>query len=86
VAPIGVPIITDKATLSKTRPTTTKIKVEVDLSKIMVTEIQIKVKDEDGKSESITQRVEYESVPDYCFHCKVQGHKNDSCRMLHSEL
>ncbi|KAH0698659.1 hypothetical protein KY284_012874 [Solanum tuberosum] len=42
VAPIGVPIITDKATLSKTRPTTTKIKVEVDLSKIMVTEIQIK--------------------------------------------
>ncbi|KAG5599737.1 hypothetical protein H5410_031107 [Solanum commersonii] len=85
-AQIGVPIITDKATLSKTRPTTTKIKVEVNLTKNMVTKIQIKVKGEDGKYESLTQRVDYESVPDYCFHCKVKGHKDDSCRMLHSEL
>ncbi|KAG5631507.1 hypothetical protein H5410_003224 [Solanum commersonii] len=44
VAPIGVPIITDKASFSKTRPTIAKIKVEVDLTKTMVTEIQIKVK------------------------------------------
>lgn len=59
MAPISVPIITDKATSSKIRPTTAKIKVEVDLTKTMVTEIQIKVKGEDGKYESITQRVEY---------------------------
>lgn len=36
VAPIGVAIITDKATLSKSRPITVKIKVEIDITRALV--------------------------------------------------
>jgi len=86
VAPIGVPIIADKATLSKTKPTTTKIKVEIDITKAQISEIQIVVKNEDGELESTNQRVEYENVPEYCFNCKAQGHSDENCRILHPEL
>lgn len=74
IAPIGVPIISDKATYSKSRPTTAKVKVEIDITRDMVTEIQIEVQNKDGSIEVINQRVEYENVPEYCFHCKAQGH------------
>jgi len=30
--------------------------------------------------------VEYENVPEYCFHCKVQGHSDAKCKVLHPEL
>ncbi|PHU19986.1 hypothetical protein BC332_11137 [Capsicum chinense] len=39
LAPIGTPIITDKATLSNTRPTTTKVKVEIDVTKQTLNEV-----------------------------------------------
>ncbi|KAG5572696.1 hypothetical protein H5410_062462 [Solanum commersonii] len=69
--------------ISKTRPTTTKIKVEIDITKPQISEIQIAITNEDG---AISQRVEYENVPDYCFNCKAQGHSDDNCRILHPEL
>ncbi|KAH0750080.1 hypothetical protein KY290_029312 [Solanum tuberosum] len=86
VAPIGVPIISDKATLSKTRPTTAKIKVEIDITKAQIAEIQIVIKNENGELESIKQRVEYENIPEYCSYCKAQGHSDTNCRILHPEL
>ncbi|KAF3653011.1 hypothetical protein FXO38_05910 [Capsicum annuum] len=39
LALIGTPIITDKATLSNTRPTTTKVKVEIDVTKQTLNEV-----------------------------------------------
>ncbi|KAG5582020.1 hypothetical protein H5410_052647 [Solanum commersonii] len=72
VAPIGVPIISDKAIVSKSRQTTTKVKVEIDIRRTRVTEIRIDVK--------------YENVPKYCFHCKVQGHSDAKCIVLYPEL
>ncbi|KAG5597029.1 hypothetical protein H5410_038261 [Solanum commersonii] len=86
MAHIGVPIISDKATFSKTRPTKAKIKVEIDITKPQISEIQIVIKNENGELESISQKVEYENVLDYCSNCKAQGHSDDNCRILHPEL
>ncbi|OIT02899.1 hypothetical protein A4A49_54772 [Nicotiana attenuata] len=86
VEPIGIPIIMDKATLSKTRPTTTKIKIEIDVTKTLLHEVQIDIMNENGQMESIIQKVEYESIPEYCSHCKMQGHSDLKCRILHPEL
>ncbi|KAH0722874.1 hypothetical protein KY290_005530 [Solanum tuberosum] len=86
VAPIGVPIISDKAIVSKSRPTTAKVKVEIDIRRTRVTEIRIDVRKENGEIEFISQKVKYENVPEYCFHCKVQGHSDAKCRVLHPEL
>ncbi|KAM3361025.1 hypothetical protein P3S68_015879 [Capsicum galapagoense] len=68
-APIGTPIITDKATLSNTRPTTTKVKVEIDVTK-----------------QTLNEKVEFESIPEYCHKCMIQGHNNATCKVLHPEL
>lgn len=41
---------------------------------------------ENGDIVSLTQKVEYENVPEYCQHSKVQGHSEEKCRVLHPEL
>ncbi|XP_059314189.1 uncharacterized protein LOC132064994 [Lycium ferocissimum] len=86
VDPIGALIITDKATLSKTRPTTAKVKVEIDLTRPLRHEVMIKTNDSTGKEVIIPQRIKYETIPEYCNHCKIQGHCENKCRILHPEL
>ncbi|XP_060182422.1 uncharacterized protein LOC132612098 [Lycium barbarum] len=86
LAPVGIPLTMDKATTTKTRPTTTKVRVEIDLMKSLVHEINIHILNSNGNFDIITQRVEYESVPPFCFHCKVQGHQDNICRIVHPEL
>lgn len=49
VEPIGIPIIIDKVTLSKTRPTTAKIKVEIDITRYLLYEIWIDILNEKGQ-------------------------------------
>ncbi|XP_070029285.1 uncharacterized protein [Nicotiana sylvestris] len=86
VEPIGIPIIMDKATISKTRPTTAKIKIEIDVTKTLLHEVQIDIMNENGQMESIIQKVEYEAIPEYCSHCKMLGHSDLKCRILHLDL
>ncbi|OIT30842.1 hypothetical protein A4A49_27518 [Nicotiana attenuata] len=43
VGPIGTPIVMDKATQTKTRPTTTKMRIEIDLLKPMITDVQVTI-------------------------------------------
>ncbi|XP_070043081.1 uncharacterized protein [Nicotiana tomentosiformis] len=86
VEPIGIPIITDKATLSKTRQTTAKIKVEIDITRPLLHEIRIDILNEKGQKEIVLQKVEYKSIPEYCNHCKMQGHSDLKCEILHPEL
>ncbi|KAG5592792.1 hypothetical protein H5410_043306 [Solanum commersonii] len=84
--PIGTPLIMDKATRSKTRPATAKVRIEVDLTRPLVYEVLVEIQNEEGKMEVITQKVEYETIPAFCSHCKVQGHRDEKCRKLHPEL
>ncbi|KAH0641879.1 hypothetical protein KY290_033493 [Solanum tuberosum] len=86
VSPIGNPIIMDKATLTKTRPTMAKLKVEIDLMKPLVHEVDVVIKNPKGEIEKFYQKIEYETIPAFCAHCKIQGHTALNCRILHPEL
>ncbi|WMV09467.1 hypothetical protein MTR67_002852 [Solanum verrucosum] len=86
VSPIGNPIIMDKATQSKTRPTMAKLKVKIDLLKPLVHEVAVVIKNPKGEIEKFDQKIEYETIPAFCAHCKIQGHTALKCRILHPEL
>ncbi|KAH0689286.1 hypothetical protein KY290_017443 [Solanum tuberosum] len=82
----GTPLLLDKAIISKTRPTTAKVRVEIDLSKLLIKEVILEIINNDGMTELINQRVEYETIPAFCSHCKMQGHTADKCQKLHPTL
>lgn len=86
VSPIGIPIVMDKATLSKTRPTTAKMRVEIDLTKTLVHEVAVEIRNSIWEMEVFIQKIEYETIPLFCFHCKIQGYFNENCRVLHPQL
>ncbi|OIT27626.1 hypothetical protein A4A49_25768 [Nicotiana attenuata] len=86
VEPIGIPLLMDKATISKTRPTTAKVRVEIDLTKPLLSEVLVEIINEKGNMEIITQKIEYETIPAFCSHCKIQGHHEEKCRKLHPDL
>ncbi|KAG5630910.1 hypothetical protein H5410_002627 [Solanum commersonii] len=81
--PIGIPLVWDKATVSKTRPTMAKLRVEIDLAKPILREITVEIRDKNG---FFVQKVEYDTLPAFCCHCKTQGHNDKNCRILHPEL
>ncbi|KAH0672577.1 hypothetical protein KY290_026629 [Solanum tuberosum] len=84
--PIGTPLVMDKATNSKTRPATAKVRIEIDLTRPLINEILVEIRNNEGKVMIINQKVEYETIPAFCFHCKIQGHKDEKCRKLQPEL
>lgn len=45
----------DKATISKTRPTTAKLRVKVDLAKPILREITVEIGDKDGNMDVFLQ-------------------------------
>ncbi|KAH0769972.1 hypothetical protein KY290_013953 [Solanum tuberosum] len=51
VSPIGTPIVMDKVTLSKTRPTMAKVRVEIDLTKTRVHEVAVEIRNSTGDME-----------------------------------
>ncbi|KAK6777551.1 hypothetical protein RDI58_024268 [Solanum bulbocastanum] len=72
---MGISIITDKVTLSKTRPTA-KIKVKIDATIPLLKEVLIDLTNEAGHKEIIVQKVEYELILECCSHRKEQGHSD----------
>ncbi|XP_009766116.2 uncharacterized protein [Nicotiana sylvestris] len=86
LGPVGIPLIMDKATMSKTRPTTAKVRVEINLTKPIVQEVLLEFINDEGSKEMVVQKIEYESMPAFCTHCKIRGHSDATCRILHPEL
>ncbi|KAH0671069.1 hypothetical protein KY289_025562 [Solanum tuberosum] len=84
--PIGAPLLLDKATLTKTRPTIAKVRVEIDLTKLLIDEVILEITNRDGLTEMINQIIEYETIPTFCSHRKMQGHRDENCRKLHPNL
>ncbi|XP_070040103.1 uncharacterized protein LOC142177333 [Nicotiana tabacum] len=80
VGPIGNPLVMDKATTTKSRPTTTKMRVQIDLVKPMLSTVRVDVRNQQGKMEAFDQKIKYEAMPAYCSHCKVQGHSIKRCK------
>ncbi|KAK4337556.1 hypothetical protein RND71_042043 [Anisodus tanguticus] len=76
----------DKATSTKTRPSTAKLRVKIDLLKPLIDVVTVEVRNSRGEMETFTQIIKYETIPLYCLHCNIQGHDIDSCGRLHPEL
>lgn len=76
--PIDRVLYLDSASINKTRGSQARVKVQVDLTKDRPSHIWIGYIGED-----ITygrwQKIEYDNIPDYCFYCKHQGHKEVDC-------
>ncbi|KAK4706512.1 hypothetical protein R3W88_033929 [Solanum pinnatisectum] len=84
---VGKPLQLDMATINKTRPSCARVKVQVDLLANLprVVELEV-VKNKTKTSRVDTVHIQYDMVPKYCKQCKLQGHAEKECRILHPEL
>jgi len=84
---VGKPLQLDMATINKTRPSCARVKVQVDLMSEFPRFIEMDIMNEDTKVSRIEKlKIQYDFLPKYCTHCKVQGHVEEDCKHLHPEL
>ncbi|KAH0776717.1 hypothetical protein KY290_008128 [Solanum tuberosum] len=75
------------ATTNKTRPSCTRVKVQVDLMSEFPKFVELEVVNEETKTSRVEKvHIQYDMLPKYCKLCKLQGHTKSVCRMLHPEL
>ncbi|KAG5621377.1 hypothetical protein H5410_006595 [Solanum commersonii] len=92
---IGKPIAIDKATQSKSRPSTARVKSgygvgqcgtsqrESKFSRAAVWCIRLQFVDgKSGKLIKVFQEIVYDNLHLYCNYCKHQGHDEDNCRLI----
>ncbi|KAG5588148.1 hypothetical protein H5410_048582 [Solanum commersonii] len=80
---VGKPIAIDKATQIKSRPSTARVKVILDLMEKLPNRIRLQFVDgKSGKLIEVFQEIVYDNLPLYCNYCKHQGHDEDSCRLI----
>lgn len=60
------------------RPTTTKIKVEIDITRTLVSEIHIVVRNKDRDNWNLSIKSWTWECPEYCSHYKAQRHNDDN--------
>ncbi|KAF3623205.1 hypothetical protein FXO37_31978 [Capsicum annuum] len=84
---VGKPIHLDTTTVSKTRPRCARVKVQVDLLTEFLDfmEMQI-VNDKTNESRIEKVKIKYDFLPKYYKECKLQGHNELECRVLHPKL
>ncbi|VFQ83145.1 unnamed protein product [Cuscuta campestris] len=75
---VGTPIRTDGGTKNKGRLSYCRMLIQVDMSKELPTSFVVSLPD----GEEFTQKIVYEGLPNYCFHCKKFGHNQLSCRVI----
>ncbi|KAG5619976.1 hypothetical protein H5410_005194 [Solanum commersonii] len=81
------PIHLDMATINKIRPSYTRVKVQVDLLADLPKFVELEIEDPISQSSRVDKiKVLYNVLPKYCKKCKLQGHNEDDCRVLHPEL
>ncbi|XP_019239877.1 PREDICTED: uncharacterized protein LOC109219864 [Nicotiana attenuata] len=78
---VGKPLAVDKATQDRTRPSTARVKVLLDLLDKHPKRIRIHIGDtKSGKLVEYYQEIVYDNLPKYCTCCKHQGHDEKLCR------
>ena len=60
-----------------------KMRVEMDLMKPLIIEIQVRIKISTGQMEAFNQMTESKNIPEFCIHCKIQGHTKEKCEIVH---
>lgn len=76
----------DVATSCGTRLSMAKVRVEIDLTKLLLTSVWAGQDFEDSTLTRFTQKIEYESIPKYCKHCRRLGHSLVQCRNVSDNL
>ncbi|KAK4721256.1 hypothetical protein R3W88_011489 [Solanum pinnatisectum] len=80
---VGKPIAIDKATQIKSKPSTTRVKVILDLMEKLPNRIRLQFVDgKSGKLIEVFHDIVYDNLPLYCNYCKHQGHDEDNCRLI----
>ncbi|KAH0726124.1 hypothetical protein KY284_001989 [Solanum tuberosum] len=79
----GRPIAIDKATQVRSRPSTARVKVELDLLDKHPKRIKLQYLDEESsKILEHFQEIVYDNLPLYRTNCKHQGHAEINCRLI----
>jgi len=87
IAIVGKPIHLDNAIINKTRSSCARVKVQVDLAADIPKQVEIEVVDnKHNMSRLIVIYVQYDVLPKYCKTCKLQGHTEVECRIIHPGL
>ncbi|KAK4733469.1 hypothetical protein R3W88_007730 [Solanum pinnatisectum] len=74
------------ATLNKTKPSCARVKVEVDLMGDFPNRINVGVRKRTGEVVEKWISIKYDYLPKYCNTCKLQGHNEKECFIIHPEL
>lgn len=82
VSEAGTPLEMDIATRGKPKPSMSKVRLEVDLLKPLLTSVWIGDEDDDSSLKGFEQKLEYENILKYYKHCKMLGHSMMNCRVL----
>ncbi|XP_070010002.1 uncharacterized protein [Nicotiana sylvestris] len=82
VSSIGIPLEMDLATRGRTRPSMTKVRIEIDLLKPQPENVYVGQIYEDSPQKGFVQKLEYEGIPKYCKFCKKLSHNMINCRVL----
>ncbi|KAH0650073.1 hypothetical protein KY284_029985 [Solanum tuberosum] len=84
---MGKPLQVNMATKNQSRPSCTRVKVEVDLLSDFSKRIKIGVRKQSTRE--VVEKwitIKYDYVSKYCTTCKLQGHDEKACYILHPEL
>lgn len=80
---LGKPIVIDKATQERTRPSTARIRAILDLLDKHPKRIKLNYLDEaTGKIIEHYQECVIDNAPAYCTFCKHQGHEDINCHLI----
>ncbi|KAK4737232.1 hypothetical protein R3W88_000929 [Solanum pinnatisectum] len=85
-AAVGKPLQVDMATQNKTRPSCARVKVEVDLMGEFPKRINIGMRKKTGEINEKWITIKYDYLSKYCKTCKLQGHNEKECFIIHPEL
>jgi len=78
---VGKPLAIDKATQDRTRPSTARVKVLINLLNKHPKRVRINIVDKNsGRIVEHYQQIVFDNLPEYCTCCKHQGHDENSCR------
>lgn len=84
LAPIGKALYLDSTSIQKTRGNVAKVRVQMDITKDRPQHIWNGF-NEDDITVGRWRLIQYEDIPDYCGHCKHQGHSISNCMIKKRE-
>lgn len=85
-AVVWKPLQVDLATKEQTRQSCARVKVELDLLKEFPKHINVGLRRKSGEIMEKWISINYDYMPKYCKHNKIQGHDEKKCYVLHPEL